>query len=222
MNRQMTRPVHILVFGRSPVSGRAKTRLIPALGPQGAADLYALLLEHALTTASAAKVDKVTLWLDAEPIADAVALLADRHDIEIMVQVPGDLGLRMHDALCRTLASGALPLLMGSDVPALTPAALIRAAALLRGGRDVVLAPAIDGGYGLIGVTRPSPALFEAMPWSTEAVLAETRRRCAREGMDLAEIESIWDVDEPADLKRLDEVPELADWRRRIRVDAAV
>jgi len=218
----MSRPIHILVFGRSPIPGRAKTRLIPALGPQGAADLYALLLEHALTTACAANADGVTLWLDAEPLADEVVVLAGRHGIEIAVQVPGDLGLRMHDALSRTLASGALPLLMGSDVPALTPATLEQAATLLRGGRDVVLAPALDGGYGLIGVTRSLPALFEAMPWSTESVLAETRARCTRGGIDLVELEAVWDLDEPADLKRLDEVPELLDWRQRIRADAAV
>lgn len=217
----MTAPVHVLVFGRSPVAGQAKTRLIPALGAQGAADLYRLLLEHALATASAAKLDRVTLWLDAEPVADEVVALAGRHGVEIAVQVAGDLGLRMHDALSRTLAAGALPLLMGSDVPALTPATLEQAATLLRGGRDVVLSPALDGGYGLIGVARPLPLLFEAMPWSTETVLAETRARCAREGVDLVELEALWDLDEPADLERLAEVPELAEWRRRIGVDAA-
>ncbi len=217
----MSAPVHILVFGRSPLSGRAKTRLIPTLGPQGAADLYGLLLEHALATALAAQVGRVTLWLDAEPVAEEVECLRGGHDIEIAVQVPGDLGMRMHEALLQSLAAGALPLLMGSDVPALTPAALLQAATLLRGGRDAVLAPAQDGGYGLVGVARPLPSLFEAMPWSTSFVLAETRRRCTRDGIDLAELDWVWDLDEPADLIRLDEVPELAGWRHRIRVDAA-
>lgn len=216
----MTAPVHVLVFGRSPVAGRAKTRLIPALGAQGAADLYRLLLEHALATAAAAEVDQVSLWLDAQPIAEEVSVLAGRYGVEIAVQRAGDLGLRMHDALSRTLAVGALPLLMGSDVPALRPAMLEQAAMLLRAGHDVVLSPALDGGYGLIGVVRSLPVLFEAMPWSTESVLAETRARCAREDIDLVELAALWDLDEPADLPRLAEVPELADWRRRIRVDA--
>ncbi|MCC5886420.1 MAG: TIGR04282 family arsenosugar biosynthesis glycosyltransferase [Gammaproteobacteria bacterium] len=218
----MTAPIHIIVFGRSPVSGEAKTRLIPALGPRGSAELYSLLLEHALATASAAGADRVTLWLDAGPVTDDVRALASRHRCGIAVQVPGDLGLRMHDALCRTLQSAALPLLMGSDVPALTPAALQQAAMLLRAGRDVILAPAEDGGYGLIGVSRPLPALFEGMPWSTDAVLAETRRRCEQDGLGLAELDWVWDVDEPADLSRLDDIPELAGWRQRIRIDAAV
>lgn len=218
----MSRPIHILVFGRSPVSGRAKTRLIPALGPQASADLYGLLIEHALTTAAAGNAAEVSLWLDMEPDTKTSERLLGRHDVEIRVQVPGDLGLRMHDALCRTLAAGALPLLMGSDVPSLTPAALEQAAQWLRHGRDVVLAPALDGGYGLVGVTRPLPDLFEDMPWSSAGVMAETRRRCLRDGIDLAELGWVWDVDEPADLARLDDIPQLADWRRRIGVDAAV
>ncbi|MCC5871232.1 MAG: TIGR04282 family arsenosugar biosynthesis glycosyltransferase [Gammaproteobacteria bacterium] len=218
----MNAPIHIIVFGRSPISGRAKTRLIPALGPRGAADLCSLLLEHALATALAAGPDRVTLWLDAGPVTDETGELAARFQSGIALQVPGDLGTRMHDALCRTLESGDLPLLMGSDVPSLTPAALQQAAVLLRGGRDAVVAPAEDGGYGLIGVARPLPVLFEDMPWSTDAVLKETRRRCVRDGIGLAELEWIWDVDEPADLGRLADIPELAGWRQRIRVDAAV
>lgn len=218
----MSVPVHILVFGRSPGSGAAKTRLIPALGPRGAADLYALLLEHALATAAAAGADEVTLWLDAGPATDDIRGLTDRYGSGVTVQVAGDLGMRMHDALCRTLAAGALPLLMGSDVPTLTPTVLQEAARLLRAGREAVLAPALDGGYGLIGVSRPLPALFEGMPWGTDAVLDETRRRCVRDGIGLTELDWVWDVDEPADLSRLDDVPGLSDWRGRIRVDAAV
>lgn len=218
----MSRPVRILVFGRSPLPGRAKTRLIPALGPQGAADLYALLLEHALATACAARVDGVTLWLDAAPVTDELEELAARYGIEVALQAPGDLGARMHGALLATLASGALPLLMGSDVPALTPQMLEDGAALLVGGRDVVLAPALDGGYGLIGVRRPLPTLFHDMPWSTDAVLTETRRRCVRDGVSLAELAWVWDVDEPGDLLRLADIADLADWRQRLEVDAAV
>ncbi len=217
----MSAPVHVLVFARSPIPGRAKTRLIPALGAEGAARLYLLLLEHALVTARAADFDAVEVWMDAEPIADEVRELARVIDARLAVQTGADLGARMDAAFGDALARGVLPLLMGSDVPSLTSLMLREAAAALRQGRDVVIAPALDGGYGLIGVGRRLPALFEAMPWGGPEVLAETRRRIDALGCSSAELTPVWDVDEPADLARLDELPELRDWRRRIGFEAA-
>lgn len=212
----MTTPVHVLVFGRSPVAGRAKTRLIPALGAAAAARIYGLLLRHALATAMAARLDAVELWVDGEPVAEEVHAIASDAGAAVRLQQGVDLGARMHHALTTILAAGALPLLMGSDVPALTPAMLRQGAAWLQAGKDLVVAPAEDGGYGLIGISRPLPELFQAMSWGGPQVWAETRLRSESLGLSLGELDTVWDVDVPEDLDRLDALPALRDWRRRI------
>jgi glycosyltransferase A (GT-A) superfamily protein (DUF2064 family) len=93
-------------------------------------------------------------------------------------------------------------LLIGTDCPALTPEHL-RAAADALCEHEVVLIPAEDGGYVLIGMRAPQPGLFSDMTWSTDTVLAETRQRIARLGLSVRELETLFDVDRPEDLARL-------------------
>ncbi len=101
-------------------------------------------------------------------------------------------------------------LVTGSDCPAITPAHLQDAAHAL-GNADVVLIPAEDGGYVLVGTRTPQPALFNDMTWSTDAVLPETRRRIAALDLRVVELPPLWDVDTESDLARLErELPELA------------
>jgi len=92
---------------------------------------------------------------------------------------------------------------IGTDCPALAPEHLRVAAAALFDGIDVTVIPVDDGGYGLIGMQRPQPALFEGMTWSTASVMAETRRRLTRLGLSWREPARLWDVDMPDDLERL-------------------
>ena len=94
-------------------------------------------------------------------------------------------------------------IVVGTDCPALTPEHLRAAARALLDGIDVVIIPVDDGGYGLIGMQRPQPALFEGMIWSTSSVMAETRRRLSRLGLSWREPARLWDIDRPADLDRL-------------------
>jgi hypothetical protein len=117
-----------------------------------------------------------------------------------MRQCDGDLGARMLAAL---VAANAPALVVGTDCPALTAEHLRTAADILRGGTDAVLVPAEDGGYALIGLRAPEPALFSDMRWSTPSVMDETRRRLERLGMSWQEPVTLWDVDLPADLQRL-------------------
>ncbi len=118
-------------------------------------------------------------------------------------QGEGDLGDRMNRALSRSLDRHGGALLIGTDAPALD-AACLRAGALALRDHDAVFGPALDGGYTLVGLTRPAPALFDAaMPWSTAQVMAETRRRLARLGLRHAELQVLADIDEPADLVHL-------------------
>jgi uncharacterized protein len=194
----MSEPPALAILAKAPVPGLAKTRLIPALGPEGAAELQARLIVRTVETALAARLGRLTLW--GAPAAEhpLFARLAGQHGLLLQRQPEGDLGRRMLAAF-----EAVSPLiLIGTDCPCLTPDDLRDAVAAL-GAADAVIAPAEDGGYGLIGARAPFPVLFEDVPWSTERVADTTRHRAAAGGLRLAEIRTIWDVDTPADLDRL-------------------
>jgi glycosyltransferase A (GT-A) superfamily protein (DUF2064 family) len=93
--------------------------------------------------------------------------------------------------------------LIGADCPCLEPHDLRAAATALADGADLVIAPAEDGGYGLVAASRPLPILFDEIPWSTDQVAALTRARAAAAGLKTLELRSVWDVDTPADYARL-------------------
>jgi uncharacterized protein len=191
-------PVGIAILAKAPLPGLVKTRLVPALGPEGAARLQSALVVRTVETACRARTGPVTLWTSLKPDHELFTALASQFDLRLARQDDGDLGARMLAAI-----GGGPTLVIGNDCPALTPDHLREAAAALREGDDAVIIPAEDGGYVLIGLREPQPALFSAMRWSVPTVLAETRGRLARCGLRARELARLWDVDEPDDLSRL-------------------
>ena len=191
-------PVHIAVFARAPVAGQTKTRLIPVLGADGAAALQRRLIERTLATACALRTARVTLWVAGEPAHPFVVEVALRFGVAIAEQHGNDLGARMQHAF---EAAGAPLVLIGTDCPQLSPDDLRTAAAALA-VHDVVIQPATDGGYVLIGLTRPQPALFESIDWGGPQVLRQTRARIAALGLRCALRPVLDDLDTPADLQR--------------------
>jgi hypothetical protein len=196
----MNEAVAVAVLAKAPLAGFAKTRLIPVLGADGAAALQARLIARAAATAAAAGIGPVTLWAAPDDGHPAFRAIAEELAVAVARQPDGDLGARM---LAAIEAAPAPALVIGTDCPALAPDHLRTAADILRGGSDAVLVPAEDGGYALIGVRRPEPALFSGMPWSTPNVMEETRARLRQLGMSWLEPVTLWDVDVPADLERL-------------------
>src|SRR5262245_50429620 len=198
----MTEPVAVAVLAKAPLAGFAQTRLVPLLGADGAAMLQARLIERAVATACAAAVGPVTVW--AAPDANHSCFgAAQARGVALARQSEGDLGARMLEAIA---AANGPALVIGTDCPALTPEHLRVAADILRGGTDVVVCPAEDGGYVLIGMRRPQPALFDRMPWSTAEVLPQTRRRLQQRGLSWQEPVTLWDLDRPEDIPRLREI----------------
>lgn len=193
----------VLVFGRAPVPGAVKTRLIPALGAVRAAALYRRMLERMLASAREAALGPVMLCAAPEPEPAALAAVAARHGAALGVQRGADLGQRMHHALAAALRQHARALLAGSDCPALDAAVLRRADAALAAGAQVVLVPAVDGGYVLVGASRPYRRVFEDVPWSTSCVMAVTRRRLEESGLKWRELAPLRDVDRAQDLDLL-------------------
>lgn len=208
MNPQSADPVAIAVLAKAPVAGLAKTRLIPALGAHGAAVLAERFIERTIGTAISSALGPVTVWTAPDSTHAVFRQLAVQHRIAFRHQPDGDLGMRMLAAMIE--ARGPV-LVIGTDCPGLTVDHLQLASFALQGGNDAVIAPAQDGGYVLIGVRRPMPELLSDIAWSTPQVMAETRRRIELHGFRAHELPKLWDVDEPADLKRLErEFPDLA------------
>jgi rSAM/selenodomain-associated transferase 1 len=200
MSRASAEPVAVAILAKAPLPGLAKTRLAPALGTEGAAALQARLIERAVETARAADIGPVTLWAAPDQDHPAFQTLAALFGVALARQPEGDLGDRMLAAL---EAARGPAIVIGTDCPALEPTHLAAAAEALRADIDVVVVPVEDGGYALIGMREPQPRLFADMPWSTAAVMAETRRRLVRLSLSWREPARLWDVDRPADVERL-------------------
>jgi hypothetical protein len=188
----------IAVFARSPVPGQAKTRLIPLLGADGAARLQRQLMRQALAKASAVAgpaAARVSLWIAGDVAHPSVQDCARDFGVDVHAQAGADLGARMSNAF--SVLRGRC-VLIGTDCPALTPDDLRTALAALAGA-DVVVQPADDGGYVLIGLRAPQPRLFEAIDWGTASVMASTRQRIRELDLAVHELPMRPDLDTPAD-----------------------
>lgn len=196
----------VIVMAKAPVAGQAKTRLIAALGADGAARLAQRLLMHTLDQTLGLQADHWELCVspDTQHAAfdQAVSLPQAQGRLQLTLQGEGDLGDRMHRALARVLQTHDKAVLIGTDAPALSTSVLRLAAAALD-HHEAVFVPALDGGYALVGLTRPEPRLFRAMTWSTDQVMADTRLRAREAGVRWTELASVHDIDEPADLIHL-------------------
>lgn len=196
----------IVIFAKAPLPGHVKTRLIPALGAEGAATLARQLLAHTMQQALAADVGQVELCMSPAPNDAAWQGVALPGEVVQTGQGEGDLGERMARAVRRsTQPPQSVPrpvMLVGTDCPALTARLLKHAAQQLQ-THDAVLMPAHDGGYVLLGLKSPCPELFEHMAWSTSVVAGETLRRMATRNMRVWQGPTLHDIDEPADLQQL-------------------
>ncbi|TAN30385.1 MAG: glycosyltransferase [Castellaniella sp.] len=182
--------------------GMAKTRLIQALGAQGAADLARRMLAHTVVQALAAKVGPVELCASPsqkEPIWQFLPLPTM---ITWSEQGEGNLGVRLMRATQRVTDAGESVLLIGTDCPALDAAHLRRSADSLR-QTDATMVPTVDGGYALLGLNQCHSSLFEDIEWSTDTVAFETLHRMEQLGWKVQNNPMLHDIDRPADLRWL-------------------
>lgn len=203
----MKTPCVVIVMAKAPAPGYAKTRLIPALGAAGAAQLADRLLHHALAAALQARLGPVDLCCAPDQHHPLLQHDRDRVGLVLSDQGDGDLGERMSRAFDRWWPHAERILMTGTDAPGLDAAVLQRAAQSLD-AVDAVFVPAADGGYALVGLRRPAPGLFRGLAWSTATVMTTTRRHLAAARISHAELDTLPDIDEPADLVHLP-----ASWR---------
>lgn len=196
-------PAAVAIMAKAPVPGLAKTRLAPLLGDAGAARAQRSFILRALSTAADAALGPVTLWCAPDPGYRLFALLHQRWALDVQCQPQGHLGQRMAGAMqAHFKERPAMPwIVIGTDCPVLTPQHLQAMADALQ-SHDAVLLPAEDGGYVGLGLARALPAVFEDVAWSTAQVAAQTRERLQRSGARWTELPPLWDVDEPADWQR--------------------
>lgn len=180
----------IALFAKFPVPGLAKTRLIPALGAEGAAQLHRKLVERTIATIRESGVP-FAVWFTGASRADFAAWLGN--DVELVDQGEGDLGER--------LARVPVPaILLGADIPDL-PALYLRQAVDGLATSHTVIGPAFDGGYYLLGFNDPVPFVFEDMAWGTNAVFEETLSRLADRKLSALMLKPLGDCDRPEDLE---------------------
>lgn len=193
----------LLVFAKAPVAGQAKTRLIPALGAVGAAELHRRLVRHTLQNALAADVGPVTLCCAPDHKHPFFADCVHEYGIVLKAQQGADLGQRMAHALACGLRSSRHVLLIGTDCPLLGSESLRDAAQRLGAHGSAVFVPAEDGGYALVGVSDRVPDMFEGIAWGSDAVMAQTRSHLRSRSLAWQELPAMADIDTPRDLQRL-------------------
>ena len=188
---------YLLIFARQPELGRVKTRLAQGIGAAAALAVYEELLAHTRAVAEAVPAT-TTVWLSEAPrphLPDAWPYFPQQ------AQPPGDLGQRMQHAFAAAFAAGAARVvIVGTDCPGLTAGHLTAAFAYLAADADLVLGPATDGGYYLLGMKKLCPEVFRQKTWSTDSVLADTLADAERLGLAVQLLPPLRDVDTAEDL----------------------
>ncbi len=197
---------HVIVFAKPPLLGRVKTRLIPDLGPELALNAHCEMVD--LTLKKVAQLDcSSSLWLSEN--SQEGASWGQKYSLPVEVQRSGDLGLKMLDAISKTLAaSPAKVVLIGSDCPILSQED-IRDALLWLDQHDLVILPCEDGGYGLIGMKQRHAEVFSRISWGTPKVTSETLDRARNSNLSVKCGRVIWDVDRVEDWYRYQRLKEL-------------
>lgn len=192
----------ILLFSRAPIPGEVNTRLIDHLGADGAANLQKELVNSRLEKFYEAGLCDTQLWCSPDCEHEFFLECKNKYGIELYNQEGVDLGARMSSAIESALKSHKYVVLVGSDAPVLGVEEIESAIKALKSGSPVVLVPAEDGGYVLIGMTRHYKEIFLTVPWGTDRVLNKTRGNIIALGLKHVELEPSWDIDRPEDYER--------------------
>lgn len=194
------------IFSREPVPGKTKTRLIPLLGKQGAADLHIKLLKQITDVANESQFSNIELWGTSDPDQSILQDYVQQYHLRLFKQSGKDVGERMYNSSVEALSHNEFVVIIGSDCPLLSHQILNKAYRMFTQGTDAVLGPTEDGGYYLIGLRRNDTSIFKDIHWGKSDVADMTRAKMGSLGWHWQELEYLWDVDRPADYERLKEV----------------
>ena len=198
----------LVIFAKAPIPGEVKTRLCPPLTPDEAATLHgSFVLDMLERTKLAVTTRQLPFhrYLACAPSSALVffKIMEERQGVRLLDQVGEDLGQRMHRTSVDLFVKGYKQVvIVGTDVPTL-PLSVYQEALAILACSDVVLGPALDGGYYLIGLTQPAGKLFAGVPWSTDQALAVTQQNATTLGLSVGLTTAWRDVDTVADLQAL-------------------
>jgi hypothetical protein len=194
-------PHLVIIFTRYPEVGKTKTRMIPVLGAQGAANLQRQMTEYTLTTVKQLQGQfpvSIAIFYTGGNLQLVKTWLKNGYDY--VNQGEGDLGVRLSSAFQRAFEQGMTKvIIIGIDCPDIT-ASILRHGFEMLNHHDLVLGPALDGGYYLIGTKRPIPELFKDIFWGTGEVLQQTKAIAAKLDLKMAFLPPLADIDRPEDL----------------------
>ena len=186
----------LIIFIKNPVKGKVKTRLAATIGDDMALEIYKKLLKHTLDIVEHVAVDKFLFFSDT--IEESIGFV--NTPVYKVIQSGNDLGDKMSNAFERLFKNKYKRIIIiGTDCPGITANILEEAFSKLN-EKDVVIGPAVDGGYYLIGVKQKQSNLFDNIEWSTSAVLNSTIGRCKKNNLSYTLLEELSDVDEEKDL----------------------
>ena len=200
--------VAVGIMCKTPMPGKSKTRLSPPLRAEECAEISACFIRDlSRTIAALAEPGDACGYAVYTPAGSEEALLRLLPSgFRLLSQVEGDFGERLFHGTRELLAAGHDgAILVNSDSPTLPLAILRDAVDALRRGANVVLSPAADGGYTLIGLSRPHRRLFEDIAWSTSTVYQRTRERAQEIGLPVVDVAAWYDVDDAASLRTLED-----------------
>lgn len=192
----------IQVFCKAPIPGQVKTRLTPELSAEKAAQVHQQLSIRTLELVTTSALCPIQLFCSPSISHPFFKEMAARFSLSLHPQSCGDLGQRMHNAIYSASHTYNHILLIGCDCPSLTNNDLNAAIQALASDKDVVLAPAEDEGYCLIGMNVPYIELFTAISWGTSDVLEKTRSKIHTLKLNSHELKTQWDVDNYIDYNR--------------------
>ena len=195
----------IIIFAREPVAGLVKTRLIPALGAEGACHLYQQLLNRTLTTCIHSALADIQLCITPESNTAYFTQLPQAAHYQLSLQTGDDLGQRMFNAMTSALKHYKKVLLIGTDCPFMSADDLQQAINALDND-DMVFSPAYDGGYVLVGAKNTKADIFSAIDWGTERVMQQTRDCLNNSDLSWAELAQQYDIDVPEDLRHIEQL----------------
>lgn len=188
----------LIVFAKAPLESQCKTRLIPLLGKRGASEFYKDMLQHCLHTVSQLEHIDIALYVTPSTPHPLLQQLAANYHCTLQPQQGANLGERMHHAIQQGLQQYQRVVLIGSDCPGMTTQYLEQAFSALH-QTDLVIGPATDGGYVLIGGQRISPAIFANSQWGGDQVLAQCLRNIADTDYSHQCLAPQQDIDTPDD-----------------------